>query len=180
MELTLNHVFLFLISVYFIKQLELDITLGVNMLIFGAAVYYYYYEHQKDTANRSSLSDLVNSNDILPKKNAENIEIGIPRTEPVLGHLETLKLFSEKHGTVNPDIVREIVMHTDKVFSDKSVFYREQLNQLLEGISYRLSDSKQIGEFQEIKKNIIRELDRKVEIKDPLSFHQFSGRYSVY
>ena len=180
MELTPKHIFLFLISIYFFKQLDLDINLGVNMLIFGSAVYYYYYEHQKDTKTKSSLSDLVNSNDLLPKKNTDKIGIGIPQTEPVLGHLEKLKLFSEKHGTVNTDIVREVVLYSDKVFSDRSVFYREQLNQLLEGISYRLSDKEQIDEFHEIKENLIRELDRKVEIKDPLSFHQFKGRYSVY
>lgn len=180
MELTLNHIFIFLISIYFIKQLEVDINLGINLIILGAAVYYYYQENQKDTTTQSSLSGLVNSQDLLPKKKAEPIEIGIPITDPVLDHLEKLKLFSEKYGTVNPDIVREIVMQTGKVFRDRSVFYREQLNKLLGGISYRLSDKEQIDEYDKIKTNIIRELDKKIEIKEPLSFHQFEGKYSVY
>jgi len=180
MELTHNHLFIFLISIYFIKSLELDIQLGVNLLILSAVIYYYYQENQKDTTTKSSLSELVNTNDLFPKKNENRLEIDIPKTEVVLEHLEKLKLFSEKHGTVNPDSVREIIMHTDKVFSDKSVFYREKLNTLLEGISYRLSDKDQMDEYKIIKNNIIIELDKKVEIKDPLSFHQFDGKYSVY
>ena len=71
-------------------------------------------------------------------------------------------------------------MQTGKVFRDRSVFYREQLNKLLGGISYRLSDRGQIDEYDKIKTNITRELDKKIEIKEPLSFHQFDGRYSVY
>ena len=180
MELTTNHIFLFLISIYFIKQLELDINLGVNLLILSAVIYYYYYEYNKDTTTKSSLSDLVNSNDVVQEKKAEKIEIDIPITEPIMDHLEKLKLFSEKHGTVNPDIVREIVMYTDKVFRDKSIFYREQLNTLMEGISYRLSNKEQIDEYTIIKTNLTRELDNKVEIKDPISFHQFKGKYHVY
>jgi len=111
----------------------------------------------------------------------KEIEIEIKKTEPIIEHLESLRLFAEKHDHINQDVVKQLIVNTNTLFKEKSVFYREYINQLLDEIEllndinmdYKL-------EYLEIKNKIINELDNIVEIKDPISFYQFKGTYKMY
>jgi len=179
MKLSNIHIIGVLLTIFFVKQLNLDINLLVNIVIFLVVVYYYYNENEVDNKNKDNLTDFLNNKS---KENGTPLtEIEIKKTEPIIEHLESLRLFSEKHDHINQDVVKQLIVNTNTLFKEKSVFYREYINQLLDEIEllndinmdYKL-------EYLEIKNKIINELDNIVEIKDPISFYQFKGTYKMY
>ncbi len=175
MKLSNLHIIGFLLTIFFVKQLNLDINLLVNMVILLVVVYYYYNENEVDNTNKNNLTEFLNSS----SNDSEQIEI--KKTEPIIEYLEQLRLFAEKHEHINKDVVKQLILKTNTLFKEKSVFYREHINQLLEEIELLNDiniDDRQ--EYLEIKNKIVIELDKIVEIKDPILFYQFKGKYKIY
>lgn len=176
MKLSNLHIIGFLLTIFFVKQLNLDINLLVNMVILLIVVYYYYNENEVDNTNKQNLTEFLNNTNDYTFK-----ELEIKKTEPIIEHLEKLRLFSEKHDHINTDVVKQLIIKTNTLFKEKSVFYREHINQLLEEIEL-LNDIniEDRQEYLEIKNKIVNELDKIVEIKDPILFYQFKGTYKIY
>tara|TARA_B100000787_G_scaffold169076_2_gene159278 strand:- start:1900 stop:2442 length:543 start_codon:yes stop_codon:yes gene_type:complete len=180
MKLTNIHILIFFLTIYFIKQLNLDMNMLVNLSILAVVVYYYYNETNMDTGRKKHLTDFVNTEKTTTDEKLFT-ELDLIKTEPILEHLESLKLFAEKYGNIKNDVIQDIILHTNTFFKVRSIFYRAHINTLLEEIELILSSNKQQqSEYIEIKHKIIANLDNILELNEPVSFHQFNGDYNLY
>ena len=175
MKLSNLHIIGFLLTIFFVKQLNLDINLLVNIVILLVVVYYYYNENEVDITNKNNLTEFLNGS------SNDSEQLVIKKTEPIIEYLEKLRLFAETHDHINKDVVKQLILKTNTLFKEKSVFYREHINHLLEEIELLNDiniDDRQ--EYLEIKNKIVTELDKIVEIKEPILFYQFKGKYKIY
>ena len=168
MELTNNTIVLFLISVYFIKTLTIDANIAVNMAIMSVVVYYYYNEHTTDTSRKEHIQKTISK------------KIDIHQTEPILNYLDKFKLFSEEYSIISDANLKKIILYTERIFIEKSHFYRVELENLLDQIVYHINDEDLKTQFNSIRDELKKEMDKKIVIDQPLSFHQFNGNYNVF
>lgn len=152
------NIIFFLLLVFISKNITIESSLFVNIFILLGILYYYYYQ--------------LNNNYLIKNKLENNLidKIIINPNEKILNYLNTLYNYSENNN-LNKKDVNKIIYYTNQIFVNHSSFYKEYLIKKLEELQIVINNP----QFDSIIKNIIKELDKKIEPEHPISFNKLNS-----